>query len=287
MRISILLSLCATVLTLTSCNDSGTPVSATVPPPAGWPIVYAAVGGSDVIGVGSSRPCPLFDDCNGNGYPWVAARRLAAAGYAMTVVPSGIPGAVAGPALRDLAIQAGRTDVADTLSVSALARVRQTNSLVTLASGAQDLNVILSAIDRGLGGADAAAFVDRQAAVFAGEFGALRRGARENAPGARLVVINLPNLAAFPYLAAAPPARRQLAQRAAVAMSAAMNSTSDAVRVIDLMCDSRFYQPAAFGADGFHLSDAGHDMLGAAIAEALTAATYPAPRTSCPQMTIY
>lgn len=287
MRIARLLFLSLCTATITACNESNTPVSASRPPVAGWPVVYSAVGGSDAVGFGSTRPCSLFDDCDGNGYAWVAARRLRADGFPVTVVPIGIPGAVVGPALQQLAALSGRTDVVDNLADSAVARLRQTTTLVTLAAGAQDLNIILSALDRGLGSTDPAAFVDQQSAVYAREFATLRNAVRENAPGARMIVINLPNAAALPYLAAASPVRKQLAQRAAVKMSAAMNDTGEHVRVIDVMCDSRFYAASAYSSDGLHFSDAAYAMLGAAVADALTAPSYVEPRSTCPQMTLY
>src|SRR5262245_22556449 len=52
-------------------GDEG-PTAPSGPPSSGSNIIYSAVGASDVIGFGSTLPCIPFDDCNGNGYVWVA-----------------------------------------------------------------------------------------------------------------------------------------------------------------------------------------------------------------------
>lgn len=289
MRIARLLAPCiVTLLALTACHNGDTPVSATEPPSPGTEVLFTAVGTSDVAGYGSSRPCGLFDDCNGNGYVWQAARRLQALGFPAAVTPLGIPGAVVGPAFEVLASQAGRPDVVDSLTLSAMARVRQTATLVTVSTGVNDVNIVLAALDSGLAGQDRDAFVDRQVEAFAREFETLITGVRENAPGARLVVLNLPNVAAFPFLSGASLDQRRAAQRAVTGINRrALNDTTANIRVVDLMCDERFTQPSSFAADGYHWSDAAHGYLAAAIVNALTAAAYPAPRTACPAMTLY
>ena len=65
----------------TACSTAGSGGNPTQPTPLPGPggtLTYSAVGASDVLGVGSSKPCFLFEDCNGNGYVWVAARQLRA-----------------------------------------------------------------------------------------------------------------------------------------------------------------------------------------------------------------
>jgi len=69
-------------------------------------------------------------------------------------------------------------------------------------------------------------------------------------------------------------------------MTTAVNATGG-ITVIDLMCDARFYQAGSFSSDGFHPNDAGYAVLGEELARAVTSTSYPAPKTSCPQMTLF
>src|SRR5689334_3877933 len=69
---------------------SDSPTAPSGPPSPGSTIVYTAVGASDVTGIGSSKPCVPFEDCNGNGYVWVAARQLRGLGYTVNVSSLGI-----------------------------------------------------------------------------------------------------------------------------------------------------------------------------------------------------
>src|SRR5262249_60234060 len=74
----------------------GGPVRRGGPPPAGSAIVWAAIGASDVAGVGSSIPCFLQDCNNGTGYVAVTARQLRARGFPLDLLNLGIPTAVIG-----------------------------------------------------------------------------------------------------------------------------------------------------------------------------------------------
>ena len=112
-------------------------------------------------------------------------------------------------------------------------------------------------------------------------------GIRARAGSARIIVLNLPNLAAMPYLATASLAQKQAAQRASVRMTTTAINTQQGVTVIDLMCDSRFYQSSIYSSDGFHPNDAGYAIIGAEVVTAVTSSSYPAPRSSCAQMTLY
>ena len=100
-------------------------------------------------------------------------------------------------------------------------------------------------------------------------------------------MLNLPNLAALPYLASASLSQKQAAQRASVRMTTTAINTLQGVTVIDLMCDSRLYQSSFYSSDGFHPNDAGYAMLGAEVVKAVTNTSYPSPRSSCSQMTLY
>ena len=76
------------------------------------------------------------------------------------------------------------------------------------------MNTITAALGAGAGGADQAGFVDAQVRAFGADYSTLMAGIRGRAPSARIIVLNLPNLAALPYLGRASLQQRQAAQRA-------------------------------------------------------------------------
>ena len=61
---------------------------------------------------------------------------------------------------------------------------------------------------------------------------------------------------------------------------------SSNVVVVDLMCDSRSYIPSNYSSDGLHPNDAGYAFIAPRSSRAITSASYPAPQSSCPAMTI-
>jgi lysophospholipase L1-like esterase len=267
-------------------NGSDNPMAPGVPP-AGSSILYAAVGASDVVGIGSSRPCSLpFEDCNGNSYVFVAARQLRSQNFTVTVEPLGIPGAVISRGFLDLALQYGRNDVLVNLIQSAMPFVKRESTLVTIFTGANDVNVVMSALGLGAGGNNPAAFIDEKIAAFKADFATLVEGTRDRARTARIVVFNVPNVAALPYQASAPLLQKQAAQRLAVGFNAAINATAG-VAVVDLMCDARFYDRSNLHSDGFHPNDNGYALMAAEVVKAVTSASYPAPASSCGQMVAY
>ena len=272
----------------TACTKSGSngtsPTAPTGLPSAGSIIVYSALGASDVLGIGSSRPCSLFEDCNGNGYVWVAARTLRSQGFTVNVFSLGIPATVLSSTFENLGNQNGRQIVGNILDRE-MPFVQRESTLVTVFTGANEVNSITAALGNGAGGTDPNGYIDQKVATFAADYATLLTGIRARAPNARIVLMNVPNLAGMPYLASAPLAPRQAAQRAAVRMTTAINALQG-VAVIDLMCDTRLYQATTFSSDGFHPSDAGYALLGAEVARAATT-TYPAPRNSCSQMTLF
>jgi lysophospholipase L1-like esterase len=291
MRIGKTMLVLVLSLGLTACDklglgssDAGSPTEASGPPAAGATINYSVVGASDAIGVGSSKPCILYDDCNGNGYVWVAARALRTQGFTVNVQQLGLPGAVISRTFENLAIQYGRNDVLANFIQQEVPFVSRDASVVTVFTGANDINVMTSALGNGAGGADPAAFIDRAVAGFGSDYAAMISGIRSRSRSARIIVMNVPNLAALPYLSGASLAQKQAAQRAAVRITTTViNPTADTT-VIDLMCDPRHYQPSGLSADGFHPNDAGYSLLGGEIVKALTSSSYPAPKSSCAQM---
>ncbi len=98
--------------------------------------------------------------------------------------------------------------------------------------------------------------------------------------------MNLPNIAGMPFRARSPQPERQAAQRASVGMTTTVINTLPNVTVVDLMCDSRMYQPSIYFSDGFHPNDSGYAIIADEIVKALTLSSYPAPKTSCAQMTL-
>ena len=290
MRIARISLVCALVCPIVACDKlsgGSSPTEPSGPPAAGSTINYSVVGASDAIGYGSTKPCLLYDDCDGAGYVWVAARSLRSQGFTVNVQQLGIPGAVISRTFQDMAVQYGRNDILANFIQQEVPFVKREASLVTVFTGANDVNVITSALGKGAGGSDPAAFIDQSVAGFTSDFSSLISGIRARSTTARIVVLNLPNLAGLPYLASASLAQKQAAQRASVRITTTVINPMRDATVIDLMCDARLYQASNLSSDGFHPNDAGYSVLGAEIAKAVTSASYPAPKSSCAQMTLF
>lgn len=276
------------VLTLAAaCADSPAAPS-NDPPAAGSTIAYAAVGASDVTGVGSSVLCPPYTDCpDGRGYAFVAARALRGQGYTVNVTNLGIPTGVISRSFQDLGTQLGRTILGNFIDQEA-PFVPRGSTLITIFAGANEANIITSALGSGAGGGNQAGYIDQQVATFGTEYGRLMTALRAQAPNARYVILNVPNVAGMPFLAGGALAQRQAAQRVSVRMTTTVVNpmAGSGVAVVDLMCDGRLYDRANYSADGFHPNDAGYAIIGDAIARAATSAAYPAPAGSCGPMTL-
>jgi lysophospholipase L1-like esterase len=267
-------------------SNSSSPIGPSGPPAAGSAIVYTAVGASDATGHGASVECIPFTECpNGTGYVPVTARQLRSQGFTVNLLNLGIPTAVLGRDFQLLGQQYNRT-IAGNLIDQEMPFVQQNATVVTIFAGGNDVNTITAALGGGAGGSDQAAFVDAQVRAFASDYATLLNGIRGRAPSARLIVLNLPNLGALPYLAGASAQQRRAAQRAAVGMTTTVINPlmSQNVTVIDLMCDARAYQSGNYFSDGFHPNDAGYAFIAAEVVKAITSSTYPAPRASCAQM---
>jgi lysophospholipase L1-like esterase len=279
------LSVVASGCDMAGLGDS--PTSPSGPPAAGSSLLYSAVGASDVIGYGSSKPCLPYSDCNGSGYVWVASRQLKTQGYNVEVKTLGIPGAVISRDFQTLGGQYGRNDLYANIIDQEVPFIVDTTTVVTIFAGGNDVNVITSALGRGAGAGNPTAFVDQWVETFRVNYSTLIAAIRARAKNARIIVLNLPNLAAMPYLAGESLAHRQAAQRASVNITKNAINPLPNVTVVDLMCDPRFYNPANISSDGFHPNDALYAIMGAEIANAIASASYPAPRSSCAQMTLY
>lgn len=272
----------------TACNKADTPTSASPTGPS-TPIFYTAIGASDGIGFGGSSPCLPFADCpTGTGYVQTLRRRLAEGGRTVAHRNLSIPGSVLSKAVFDLAASVGRP--IDSLAGNFVERqapfVPVETTHVTIFAGGNDANTIGFAA-RSRGG-DVNAFVDAQVRQWGIDLEDLVARVRVRAPNTRIVALNLPNLAASPYLAGNPTAEKSLMQRVAVGLSDRVNAlTARNVLVVDLMCDARIYLPGNYASDGFHPSDGGYAVLTELALPAMRDGTNRAPSTTCPQRSVF
>jgi lysophospholipase L1-like esterase len=274
---------------LAGCDLAGvdeSPTTPSGPPKTGSTLLYSVLGASDVIGYGSSNPCLPYADCNGTGYVWVASRQLKSQGFSVDVKTLGIPGAVISREFQTLGGQYGRNDLFANIMDQELPFLDPGSTIVTIFAGGNDVNVITGALGQGAGTSNPTAFIDQWVDTFRVRYTAIVDGIRARANDARIIALNLPNLAAMPYLASASLAHKQAAQRASVNMTKAINALPN-VTVIDLMCDVRFYNPANISSDGFHPNDGLYAIMGNEIALAVSSSSYPAPKSSCAQMALY
>jgi len=256
-------------------------------PPASSTIHYTALGASDAIGVGASVSCIPYADCpNGRGYVQVAVRELRARGFTVNLNNLGLPAAVLSRRVQNLALQYGR-DVLTNFMDQQAPFVQPNSTLVTIFAGGNDVNAITSALGSGAGSADRAGFLNNQITAFGQDFTAMLQAIRERVPSARIVVLNLPNMGAMPFLASASRDHRLAAQMLSVGMTRTVFNplSSSGVMVIDLMCDPRAYQASTYSNDGFHPGDTGYAWIAAEVVAATTT-TYRSPASSCAQMSL-
>jgi lysophospholipase L1-like esterase len=270
-----------------ACEKKNSPTSPTDPAvPAD--IYYTALGASDAIGVGASVPCLPFAPCpNGTGYVPIIARGLDD-GEARTVTLAnlGIPTAVIGPHFEALGRQYGRDPLGNFLDRE-VPFVPRNSTHVTIFAGGNDSNTVGAAIRGGAGGANPAGYIRTQIGEFGSAYDSIIRGIRDRAGSPRIVVANLPNYAGIPLGRTFTPQERQAAQLISVGFSQVINRlTSQGVLVVDLLCDSRFYEERNYADDGFHMSDGGYAIMADEMLEALTTGSHPPPSSNCPQMTI-
>jgi lysophospholipase L1-like esterase len=199
----------------------------------------------------------------------------------------GIPAAVISRRVQDLGVQYGHSTSANFLDEEA-PFVSQQASLVTIFAGANDVNTITSALGGGAGAGDQVGFINNQIQAFGQDYATLLRIVRDKAPSARIVVLNLPNMGAMPFRSNSTQQLRRAAQMLAVGITTTVinPNIANGVVVLDLMCDPRSYQAATYSSDGFHPSDIGYAWMAAEVVTAATMASYRAPASSCPQMTL-
>jgi len=274
------------LLALGACAQERSPADPT-PIPSNE-VHYTALGASDAIGFGGSVPCIPFTLCpDGTGYVQTIARRLQGDGKAVTLVNLGIPGAVLSPEVQAIGNALGRDIFANFLERE-MPFVSSKATVVTVFAGANDVNTIGGALEAGLAGPNVGAYIQAQVQNFARDLRTLLTGIRDRAPQARVVMLNLPNMAALPYASSYSLLQKRTLQQISVGFSAQLNAlTSQGALVVDLMCDSRFYDSHIFSADGFHPNDAGYAYLTQIVFGAVSTGTAAAPRASCSQMAIY
>jgi hypothetical protein len=168
----------------------------------------------------------------------VAARELKARGFTVNLTNLGFPAMVLSRRIQDLGTQYGRTIPGNFLDQQA-PFVLPTATLVTIFAGANDVDSIVAALGGGAGGTDQVGYINSQIQAFGQDFATLVRTVRERAPGARLVVVNLPNMAGMPRHANASIQQRRAEQMLSVGMTTQVINAQAAsgVLVVDMMCD--------------------------------------------------
>lgn len=273
---------------LSACSSSSD--SPTGPSSTG-PIHYTAIGASDGIGFGSSLPCLPLSECpDGRGYVQILRRDFIATGRTFNFRNLSLPGAVLSRAIEDLAREIGRP--IDTLAGNFIERqapfVLNDSTHVTIFAGGNDANVIAQAARAGRGGNDTNAFVDAQVRQWGADLSTLITRVRDRAPDARIVVLNLVNLAGAPYLSGNPPSEKSLMQRVAVGLADQANAlTAQGVLIADLMCDARLYDSSYYASDGFHPGDRGYAVFADLVRPLLIEGANLVPNPNCSQRRIF
>jgi lysophospholipase L1-like esterase len=159
-------------------------------------------------------------------------------------------------------------------------------TLVTIFAGVNDANALGDAIAGGAAGTDINGYIATQARIFGVDYDRLVSGVRSRAPGAFIIVVNVPNLAGLPYAARYPPQNRRVLQSVSLALSREANrQATTGVVVMDVMCDQQMYEPSMYSSDGFHPNDGGYQRIATRLAALVNGGAAAVP-ASCPQMTI-
>lgn len=279
------IALVAALAACSSTNDDDDGGNPNGPSPASNAVFYSAISASDGTGFGSSSVCLPFADCpDGTGYVQRVVREMRNAGRTVTILNLSVPGSVVGPEVEDLARQLGRGSIGN-FRERQLPFVSRESTLVTVFGGANDVNVIGNAIERGMGGGNPVGWGTAFAAGFGRDIAAIVDGIRARAPNAKIILLNPPNGAGLPYMTTRTAAERRILQAISVRFSAEANvQASRGVLVVDLMCDARSYLPQNYSSDGFHPSDSGYAYMAEEVLRAVNSDTLPAPRSDCPQM---
>jgi lysophospholipase L1-like esterase len=282
-------NLCLPALFAVAAGCSSTsPSSPSDPPPPPNVVNYTAIGASDAIGFGSSSVCLPFTACpDGKGYVQLLERRLKADGKTVTLLNLGLPGGVLSPEIQTIGNDLGRGVLTNFLD-NEVPFVASDATLVTVFAGANDANTIGAAVEAGYGGVDPLGYVMARTDGFARDLRRMVDGIKARSPRARIVVLNLPNLAGLPYAAGYSTSRKRGLQNVAVRFSAEINKlTNQGATVVDVMCDGGFYQASRYSSDGFHPNDAGYARMADVVYAPATTGSGPIPQTDCSFMKLY
>jgi lysophospholipase L1-like esterase len=249
----------------------------TEPTPNPSTVSYTALGASDAIGYGGSSPCIPFSSCpDGTGYVQIVARRLRETNADMSFLNLGIPGAVLSRDIMNIGNNLGRGIPANFID-GQMPFVARDSTLVTVFADANGVNAIGAAL-RPMAPADRPAYAETQIQNFARDFGTFVSGITARAPAAKIIVLNLPNLARLPYAAGYSSDERTWLRELSSGFTAAMNATrSNRVLVVDLMCHAPIYESSVYSSDGFHPNDAGSRALAVLVTAAITTAPETPP----------
>ncbi len=281
------ISIFAGILALSACGVITNPNTPT-DPAANSAVSYSAIGASDADGVGASVPCLPYVSCpNGTGYVQVLARRYTAAGKTVTLTNLGVPGAVLSKTIQDIGNRLNRGILINFVN-DEMPFVKTDSTLVTVFAGGNDANTLGDAVKAGFGGADPEGWLNTQIVTFGHDMATLVTGIRARAPKAHIIILNLPNLAALPYASGNSMSDRRGLQAIAVGLNARINAmTGQGATVVDMMCDSRLYNPAIFSSDGFHPNDTGYALFADLVYAAAATTSSTAPKSSCSFMSMY
>jgi lysophospholipase L1-like esterase len=259
--------------------------SPTAPPPQG--LYYTAVGASDGIGFGGSAVCLPAADCpSGTGYVQILHRRLTQSGQTVTHLNLSIPGAVLSRSVEDLSSSIGRFVPGNFIERES-PYVQTAATHVTVFAGGNDVNTIALGA-RARGGSDPNGFADAQIRQWGIDLEDLITRIRTRSANTRIVALNLPNLAASPYVASNTVDEKRLIQRVAVGLTNRINAlTAKNVLVVDLMCEPRLLLASNYASDGFHPNDSGYAIIADLVTPAFLNGTGATPNPSCPQRAIY
>jgi lysophospholipase L1-like esterase len=227
---------------------------------------------------------------DGLGYVQILRRELVATGRTVSHSNLSLPGAVLSRAIEDLARDIGRpiSELAGNFVERQSQFVPVDTTHVTIFAGGNDANVIGQAARAGRGGSNSDAFVDAQVNQWGTDLADLVSRVRSRAPNARIVVLNMINLAGAPYLSGNTLSEKILMQRVAVGLSDRANAlTAQGVLVVDLMCDARLYQSSSYASDGFHPGDVGYRVFAELTLPVLRDGANNAPNRNCSQRRLF
>jgi lysophospholipase L1-like esterase len=213
------------------------------------------------------------------GYVQIVARRLREANADMSFLNLGVPGAVLSKEIQTIGNNVGRGIITNFID-GELPFIARDSTLVTVFADANGVNAIGAAL-RPMAASERPSYVQTQIQNFTRDFASFATGIGERAPGAKVIVLNMPNLARLPYSAGYSEEERQWLRTLSVGFTAAINaSRSSRVLVVDLMCHAPIYQSGIYSGDGFHPNDNGYRLLADLVSAAL--ATNPiTPPNSC------